>query len=200
MEAPFGITFLRKAELYNLSVELNNEYEESKKKRQKTPSVWPVVKAILKWTYINHKHLGSPIKTEHLSFGDVHNKLKDFGMLNENGDLKDEFNKIFRTTSLHKPLENIVIMGFGEYNDIIKHGHTEIVINKDGLLFGQLLAEIEEKKWFIKLHYAIYGKIMNHLGAAVLLIVSIMTVIILTINFIEKVINILKALFPNAPK
>lgn len=193
MNAPFGITFLRKAELYNLASRLDGEFAETKKdKKSKHPSLWPIEKAILKWTYHGHKHLGSAIKTDHLSLGDKDSKLADFGMLNKEGELKENFRALDGKVALHKPLENIVIRGFGNYFNEVKHGHTAIVINKDGLLFGETLAEIEKNDFLVKLNFFIYSKIMGHWGALALLIITTASLAILILSLIEKIKGVFK--------
>ena len=189
MDAPFGINFLRKAELYNLAVTLDKSYLESKKnKKSRHASLWPIEKAILKWTYYGHKHLGSPIKTDHLSQGSIHNKLAEFGMFNKNGKLKKDFIVLGTNLGKHKPLENIVIRGFGAYFSK-STGHNAIVINKEGLLFGETLSEMEENNWLTSSNYWVYGKIMDHPGAFALLIVTAVSLIILAETFIEKIIK-----------
>ncbi len=55
MEAPFGITFLKKAEFYNLICRLDQQEKDT---RDPSNALWPVEKRILKWTYSYHKHLG----------------------------------------------------------------------------------------------------------------------------------------------
>ncbi|MFZ6035398.1 MAG: hypothetical protein ACOYUB_04635 [Patescibacteria group bacterium] len=193
MEAPFGITFLKKAELYNLSVRLDNEVKNSLKKESHNLPLWPIEKAILKWTYTGHRHLGSPLTTHHLSRGDEKNKLEDFGIIDENDKFKSDF-KALEKTKLDQVYENIVVRGFGEYFNEEKDGHSAIVINKDGLLFGELLAELDRgniiTRKLVKLHYDIYGKLMNHLGGIILLIISTISIILLVLNFLEK-LNIL---------
>ncbi len=190
MEAPLGIVFLKKAEFYNLSIRLDNEVKKSLKKESHNLPLWPVEKAILKWTYTGHRHLGSPITTHHLSIGDPKSKLKDFGMLDENGELRNEY-RALKSTKLDQPLENLVVRGFGKYFDENSYGHSAIIINKDGLLFGDLLAELDNEnlivKNLIKMHYCIYGKLMNHFGGIILLIISAISIFLLFFSLFEKI-------------
>lgn len=174
METPFGVAFLKKAELYNLINRLDKQTRETKEESS-DPSLWPIEKQILKWTYTYHRHLGSPIGTEHLSLGDrTYNKLKDMGMLDMDGKLKPEFSYL-STGALQKPLENLVVRGFAEYFDKIQHGTNKIIINKEGLLLGEVLVEMESRNPFIQLNFLLYSKLMNHLGASIVLIATFWT-------------------------
>lgn len=168
MEAPFGITFLKKAELYNLICRLDQQEKDT---RDPSNALWPIEKGVLKWTYSYHKHLGSPIGTDHLSRDPKWSKLEEMDMLNSKGELKEEF-KYLENGNLTKPLENLVIRGFAEYFNEIQHDHNKIVINREGLLVGEVLSDIEKANPFIKFNYFIYSKIMDHLGAFILLVVT----------------------------
>jgi hypothetical protein len=167
MDAPLGITFLKKVELYNEARRLEKGYEEKPRN-----SLWPTEKAILKWTWRGHRHLGSSITTDHLSRGSTHNKLKDFGMLDKKGELKPEF-KVLETIKLQQPLENLVVRGYAEYSDLINSGHNHITISKEGLLFGNMLNEIEKGDRITKFNYKIYSVIMGQVGALILFFVFI---------------------------
>lgn len=149
MNAPLGITFLKKAELYNLALDLDKEYKQSKQPDDTSKSLWPIEKAILRWTYRGHRHLGSAIKTDHLALWHKDSKLKDFGMIDSQKQFKPEY-KILQKTALHKALENLVVRGFAEYFDN-SHGHNAIIVNKDGLLLGNVLAELEKNSWLTSL-------------------------------------------------
>ena len=87
MDAPFGIAFLKKAELYNLISRFDKQYGGSPRNNP-----WLIERQILRWTYKHHKHLGSPIKTDHLSGGSSENKLSDFGMLDKEVNLRGSLN------------------------------------------------------------------------------------------------------------
>ncbi len=169
MDAPFGILFLKKAELYNLACRLDKQYDDSQTTSKNLP-LWPIEKQILKWTYRHHKHLGSPIDTNHLSRDPKWSKLKDFNMLNTDGSYKREFSYL-ENGQLDKPLENLVVRGFAQYFDQA-HGHSAIIIDKEGLLLGEVLADLEGN-FFMKINYLIYSKIMDHLGASLLLIITL---------------------------
>jgi len=170
MDAPFGILFLKKAELFNLISRFDKQYGGSS-----SNNPWRVERQILRWTYKHHKHLGSPIKTDHLSFGSVSNKLRDFNMLSRNGHLREEF-KYLEKGHLTKPLENMVVRGFADYFNE-NNGHNAIVINKEGLLVGEVIADIEKNNLFIKLNYLFYSNLMDHLGAFVLIIFTIISLL-----------------------
>ncbi len=168
MEAPFGITFLRKAELYNLICRLDRREKDT---LDPSNALWPIEKRILEWTYGYHKHLGSPIGTDHLSREPKWSKLEEMDMLNGEGELKKEF-MYLENGQLDKPLENLVIKGFAEYFDERQSGHTKIIINREGLLMGEVLSDIEINNILINFNYFIYSNIMDHVGAFLLLIVS----------------------------
>jgi len=176
MNAPFGISFLRKAELYNLCVRFDKQNKEMEVKNPKAQSLWPIEKALLKWTYFGHRHLGSPIKTEHLFLGSSDNKLEEFNMLDGSGKLKKDFIYL-KSGNLTMPLENIVVKGFGDYFDERNHGHNAIVINKEGLLLGEVLTEVESENIIVNINYFMYGMIMSHPGAFILLLVTIFTLL-----------------------
>jgi len=174
MDAPFGIVFLKKAELYNLICRFDKQYKNNVKSSEFRSTPWSIEKQILWWTYKHHMHLGSPIKTEHLSLSSKNNKLADFKMLDKKGRLKKEFSYLGKR-HLTKPLENIVVRGFASCFDE-SQGHNAIVINKNGLLLGEVLADIEESNLLKKINYLFYGHIIDHLGAFILLIFTAMAI------------------------
>lgn len=176
MEAPFGIIFLKKAELFNLVSRFDKQYGGSP-----SNNPWLIERQILRWTYGHHKHLGSPIKTEHLSLGSQNNKLRDFRMIDSKGRLRSQF-KYLEKNSLTKPLENLVIRGFANYYNE-SEGHNAIVINKDGLLVGEVITDMEKDNIFIKANYLFYSHMMDHLGATVMMVVTIIGLIKLFISF-----------------
>ena len=59
MEAPFGILFLKKVELYNLVRDLRDKSKTmtSEHLGSHNPVTWYVEEKILKWTYHGHKYL-----------------------------------------------------------------------------------------------------------------------------------------------
>lgn len=171
MDAPFGIVFLKKAELYNLICRLDKQYKNEVQESSFRSSPWSIEKQILRWTYKHHMHLGSPIKTDHLSKSSSENKLHDFGMLDKKGVFKKEF-KYLEKGHLTKPLENLVVRDFASYFDE-NSGHNAIVINKNGLLVGEVLADIEQKNPIKRFNYFFYSNIMDHFGAFLLIIVTV---------------------------
>lgn len=170
MEAPFGIAFLKKAELYNLICRFDKQYNGSSK-----DNPWLIERQILRWTYNHHKHLGSPIDTNHLSRDKQWSKLKEFGMLNRKGELKPQFIYL-KKGHLTKVLENLVVRGFATYFDI-EHGHNAIIINKEGLLVGEVIADMEKDSPIIKFNYLFYSNIMDHFGAFLLLIITLLSLL-----------------------
>jgi len=113
MDAPFGILFLKKAELYTIIKNLDKQKKEidddvnDKESPSEVYSTWPVEKQILKWSYWGHKYLKHPIKIVHFTNLKEAYKLKDFKLcidneyknkknwLNKDTDeLKEEYKKI----------------------------------------------------------------------------------------------------------
>ncbi len=113
-----------------------------------------------------------PIGTDHFSRDPKWSKLEEMEMLNSNGKLKAEFIYLEKGP-LHKPLENLVIRGFAEYFDERQHGHNQIVINREGLLVGEVLSDIETGNRLLGINYSLYSKLMDHLGAFILLVITI---------------------------
>lgn len=170
MDAPLGIDFLKKAELYNLICRFDRQYGKSPK-----DNPWLIERQILRWTYKHHKHLGSPIDTNHLSADPQWSKRKEFGMLDKTGHLKNKF-KYLLNGHLTKPLENMVIRGFADYFDT-SSGHNAIIIKKEGLLVGEVIADMEKNNLFINLNYLIYSSLMDHIGAFILLVLLIVSIV-----------------------
>lgn len=171
MDAPFGIAFLKKAELYNVICHLDKQYRNEVKSTSFRPSSWSIEKQILKWTYKHHIHLGTPITMDDLGIGPK-NKLNQFGMVDKNGNLKKEFEYLDKM-HLSKPLENLVIRGFANYYDE-KSGHNAVVINKEGLLVGEVLADVNQDNPLVKINYIFYSSLIDHTGAFVLIIITIL--------------------------
>lgn len=170
MEIPYGSEFLEKVRLYS-QIRSWDRRMEKMQKRGPTENfpVWPIEKAILRWTYLNHKHLGSPLTDGHLSLGSQDNKLKDFGMLDSDGGLKPEY-KFLEKGRLARPYENLAVKGLAEYPNETHHGHTQIVVNEKGLLFGEVLNETELGNPLVKLLYFFYAEATGKLGATLLLV------------------------------
>ena len=120
MDAPLGIIFLKKAELYNLVKRLDEQSaldkknENKEKNENKAPNTWPVERNILEWTYLHHKHLGTPITAEFFEIDDDNSKLKDCGLADKNG-IKTEFQKVLASNQNHKIRQNMVIRGFADF-------------------------------------------------------------------------------------
>lgn len=184
MDAPFGILFLKKAELYNRMIELDKRAEDIKvdvdnpDTNSELYSTWPVEKEILRWTYTGHKHLATPIT--HKCFNrDKTGKLKDW-QLCENNDPKNEdyiikeyYNKIIKKNKSYKIRQNIVSNGYAEYSN---KKDADIVFNKKGLLLGEVIYRAGKSN-YIENSYRFFSWIMDSGGAWILLILVILTII-----------------------
>jgi len=92
MDAPFGILFLKKAEIYTIINNLDKRKKEIDKdvddpdSPSEVYSTWPVEKQILKWSYWGHKYLKHPIKISHFTDPKPNGayKLKDFKLCIDN--------------------------------------------------------------------------------------------------------------------
>ncbi len=164
MDAPLGLTFFKKVELYQRIRSLDSQAKKMDKKRN-LPPLWPLEKKVLAWTYKGHKHLGSPINTSHFEAGSIHSKLEDFGITSK--DLKN--------VNLTRLLDNFVLHGFASeilegrlYSGQVPD-ENNIYITREGLFVGEILNEL--KNPFLEVSYWIWGKLWGHLGAFILLLV-----------------------------
>lgn len=163
MDAPLGVTFFKKVELYQKISSLDNQAIKMDKKRG-LPPLWPLEKKVLAWTYTGHKHLGSPIKTNHFEIGSSHSKLEDFRIT------KGELHNVNLTRLLH----NFIGHGFateileGRLYSAQAPDENSIYITRDGLLVGEILSELNNP--LRRFSYWIWGKLWGHLGAFILLL------------------------------
>lgn len=179
MNAPFGIIFLRKAELYNLVKRFDEQSAIDKKKPTKAPNTWTVEKNIFKWSYKGHKHLGTPLTPDFFKRGNK--KLSDWYLADEEGKIKKEYEIILKFPE--KILENMVIKGFADFYDNLEHSKG-IILNKEGLLLGEVIYNVGGRK--PPVIYQIYSWLMDYGGAWILLILVILTIIMTwTINLIN---------------
>ncbi|MDP3988601.1 MAG: hypothetical protein Q8P80_05680 [Candidatus Levybacteria bacterium] len=121
-------------------------------------------KKVLAWTYIGHKHLGSPIKKYHFEEGSSHSKLEDFGITN----------KELRNVNLTRLLHNFIGHGFATellegrlYSGQVPDENS-IYITREGLLVGEVLNELNNPLY--RLSYWVWGKLWGHWGGLILLI------------------------------
>lgn len=123
---PIQLNFFQKAERFFELQALDRQNDERMSQiSQKgfTFPTWELEKKILRWTYLHHKHLGTPITKELLTNP---NFLKD---LDSNwGDVV--------LCGQKQILENLVIHGFAELKDI---QNGSIIVNSIGLLTGSIL-------------------------------------------------------------
>lgn len=138
-------------------------------------------KMILKWTYTGHKHLGSPIADDFFKKGN--RKLKDWGLIDTSGNIKEEYKQILKFPE--KIRENIAIKGFADF-DRNSNQKKSIIFNKEGLLLGEVIYNVECRKFPIRWIYWIYSSLIDYVGAWILLIfIIIPTIIILIKNLID---------------
>ncbi|PIP19095.1 hypothetical protein COY23_00115 [bacterium (Candidatus Torokbacteria) CG_4_10_14_0_2_um_filter_35_8] len=138
---PIKLNFFKRAEQFLELLRLDDQYNLQLKKydpeewRRKIPDndignqagdinlpTWNIEKKILYWSYLNHKHLKSPIKTEHL-------KGEDFRK-----DIRANKEETAFAGSEHV-LKNLVAHGFA------KEENGGAVLNAEGLLVGSLLSD-----------------------------------------------------------
>lgn len=88
---------------------------------------WNVERKILYWTYLNHKHLGTPLTES--SFEPAEPYLTNW---------KTDYTEV-SLVGVRQILENLVAHGFAK--DVSNIGQKEVLINSDGLLAGSLLSQ-----------------------------------------------------------
>lgn len=170
MEAPLGVTFFKKVELYQKISSLDQQARKMDKQRR-IPPLWPLEKKVLLWTYTGHKHLGSPIRAHHFEEGSSHSKLADFGIT------KEELHNVHLT----RLLDNFIAHGFA--TEILEGrlytgqapDENRIYITREGLLVGEVLHELKNPFYWVS--YRIWGNLWGHLGGFILLIALLATLI-----------------------
>jgi hypothetical protein len=89
--------------------------------------------------------------------------------------LKDEYKLILKYNKPKKIFENMVIRGFSEYYN--KEDVSEgIILNKEGLVLGEVIYELDKKKPSIISIYSIYSWLMNIGGAWIIIILFLITI------------------------
>jgi len=163
MEAPLGVTFFKKVELYQKICSLDNQSRGMDTKRG-LPPLWPLEKKVLAWTYTLHKHLGSAINPTHFDPKSNHSKLEDFSISREE----------LRGVDVKKLLYNLIGHGFatelleGRQYTGQKLNENNVFITREGLLIGEVLNELENP--WKRISYTIWGNLWGHLGATILLL------------------------------
>jgi len=163
MDAPLGVTFFKKVELYQKISSLDQQSKKMDKKRG-LPPLWPLERKVLAWTYTGHKHLGSPINASHFEAGSPHSKLDDFGII------KEELHNVHLT----RLLDNFIAHGFA--TEILEGrlytgqvpDENRIYITREGMLVGEVLNELERPLY--RISYLIWGYLWGHIGALILLV------------------------------
>jgi len=94
MDAPFGMLFLKKVELYNLIKDQRKKVEVMKilHPDSQNPITWPVEEKILKWTYHGHKYLAGSINKSDFDLKKSR-KMEDWELLDQNKIVKQEYQK-----------------------------------------------------------------------------------------------------------
>ncbi len=193
MDAPLGILFLKKVELYREMTDLDKRAENVKKELQVNPhsklhSTWPLEKNILRWTYDGHKHLGSPIQEKDFCRSFEDNKLKDWNLCENNKHdnneciLLEEYEKIIFSNFPIKIIENLVHKGYADYYDCKKNS---ILFNKEGLLLGEVIFK-EKNSSYMNRSYRVFGWIMDSGGAWILLILTTSTILLTVLRYFWK--------------
>jgi len=182
MEAPLGVTFFKKVELYQKIISLEDQTRKMEVRGGLKP-LWPLERKVLVWAYTGHKHLGSPIKTDHFSAGSAGNKLKDFGITSE--EIAD--------INLTKLLDNFIAHGFA--TEILEGrlytGNTpdenRMYLTRDGILTGEVLSELENP--FYRSSYWLWSKLWGHWGGFILLFVLLVAVLKLVQVFYKTILE-----------
>ncbi len=182
MEAPLGITFFKKVELYQTIRDLNDKARIEDKNSGGTVSVWPIGRKILKWTREKHKHPQSSFSDYRLYYWDKDNKLNDIGISREDlyrGSISKDKQKNETQVTVEQIFKHLDFFGFAKFEDNSnkseykknrdKRGRIKIYITKEGFLAGKVLAEQEKKLTWIS--YQVWGRLWGHLGASILLII-----------------------------
>lgn len=199
---PIKLNFFKRAEQFLELRSLDKQYNlQIKKYDSKTaenqlpdsdvsinwPS-WNVEKKILQWSYLNHKHLGSPIKVANL------NTPKFQSDINTN-------NEEIKYVGANNILENLVAHGFAD-----NHHLSGVVLNQNGLLAGSLISviyKLEEKKMtkdlickeLIPIKYKELGFYFMYYSAWIIIFESILFLALQLISAIG-LLDDLKLLFP----
>ena len=156
-ELPIKLKFFKKIELYQ---ELNGQNKKAGYSTRLTD--WQKEKKILKWTAVNHHHLGSEFSIERLYmiFEEEVNKVKE------------EFSEVFRgwedkniqetiinhlkeekrVGSLKSAIENLKIRGYAREGDKLDF---LIIFTLEGLLMGEVIYEVEDT-WLGKIKYPFF--------------------------------------------
>ena len=163
MDAPLGITFLKKVEIYQKIQALDNQYAKMAKD-EGVQSHWPNIRKVLAWTYVGHKNIGSPIKTDHFSRGSTECKLDEFVIDKVSGNLTKLLDAFIVLGFANQFIEGKTMMG-KETNE------NEIYISKEGFLAGEVLEEMESP--LKRTSFWIWGNLWGHFGGFILLLTLI---------------------------
>jgi len=191
MNAPFGIIFLKKVELFNLLKDLRKKSDTMIEKHTDSPNpvTWYVEEKILKWTYHGHKYLTTSIKLTDFDIENPTSKMKDFELLDNNNKIISKYLPALKRR--HSIFKNIVARGFAIFESN-EPKSMSIIINNEGLLLGEVIYKSEHGNFFLKNIYRLYAIFIDYIGALILIILFLIpTLTILIYNFI----NIIKSFF-----
>ena len=181
MDAPLGITFFKKVELYQNIKALDKQLKQiSSDPEDVLPDpTWNIEKKVLKWTYVGHRQLGTPLSTGHFNRENKY-QLKAFGL--EPEDVKVQ--------NITRVLENFVGHGFATHTrdgSLTSGDHNVIYFTREGLLTGEILNELDNPS--SRLSYVVWGFLWGHVGAWILLITATIGLAKLLAGEINSVIS-----------
>ena len=186
MDAPLGVTFFKKVELYQNISSLDDQARKMLAKGGQKP-FWPLERKVLIWAYMGHKFLGSPIKTDHFSRGSAENKLDDFGISGE------EIGRI----NLTRLLDNFIAHGFaseileGRLYTSSTPNENLMYLTREGMLVGEVLNELNNPLY--RVSYWIWGKLWGHWGGLILIFVLLLTLYKLFLeNLFRAILEVIK--------
>lgn len=178
MDAPLGITFFKKVELYQKIKGLDKQVIEMSPDSSLKPT-WPFERKVLHWSYKGHKKPGSPIKTTHFT-------NRDGGMLDDFDITAEEIEGV----NLTSILKGFIVHGFAfsfmegqVYAGDLKD-ENKIYLSSEGLLAGEVLNEIDRP--LQKASYEVWSRLWGHFGAWALLIMFLLSILKLLLSlFVE---------------
>lgn len=165
MEAPLGITFFKKVELYQHIKQWDDQFKKLSAKKSRAEATWGIEKKVITWIYFGHKNLGSPIISAHFEANSPRSKIKDFNF--SDSELKS-LEKINRT----RLFENFAMRGYAHH----KEEPDELYFNSDALLTSTVLYEIN-KSFLKRASYEVWSLMWGHLGAFLLLVLFVSALI-----------------------
>lgn len=139
MEIPFKLNIFKQIEIYQELEELDRQFQKQLKdlykykvlttSYAKNPSLWFFEKKILHWVYINHKHLGSPMKISYFTSGEylydyIHKKdlskivedvKKELPIIERNWQYMNCTSEEVKSIQIRKVFGNLEVKGFAKF-------------------------------------------------------------------------------------